>query len=166
MFRGWVPMILLGLLGCAGQTVAQGTTPKLVPNEGLVAVIVDTNVPLVSLVFTHEDGARGFTVDNCERGVSAHLVRAPAGRYALTDFRTVTGALDAASDDARLCLQVEAGKTNYPGHFLFRDPDKGQGLRSQVEWGWRPNEGDLSARMKAGWPGLAAQYPVQLSACR
>lgn len=162
----WMSLGLLLMAGCATSSVQPGKLPKLAPNEGLVAIVVDSNVPLQSLVFTRQGELQGFTLGAADRGISAHVLVAAAGTYDLTDFRTPYGAFDQASEGTRLCLKVVAGQTNYPGHFVFRESDTGQGIRQGAQWGWRPNEADLKARLHARWPKLTERFPLQSKTCR
>lgn len=157
---------LLLLAGCATASVPPGHVPKVASTTGLVAIIVDTNVPMQGLIFTRQGELQGFRLDAADRGISAHVIQAQAGTYELTDFRTPYGAFDQASEGTRLCLTVVAGQTNYPGHFVFRESDTGQGIRQGAEWGWRPNEADLKARLHAGWPKLTERFGLQSKPCR
>lgn len=152
--------------GCATTNVSPGTAPELEAEEGYVAVVVDTNRPLHTLTFSRAVGIDSFTLVVGERGVTPHVLKLPAGRYVLTNFRTPTAQLDPASAGGRVCLWVRAGKLTYPGHFVFRDAEQGQGIRGVASWGWRDNQPDLTARLKAGWPALTERYPVNVEPCR
>lgn len=158
-------LFALTLAGCATGAVAPHTRPELSPREGLVLVVVDTNVDLESVVFSPADGGEGFVVAAAPRGVGGHLFRVPAGDYRLTDFRTSYAAYDSAAQTATLCVRVTPQRLAYPGHLVFRDSGGGVGERGLASWGWRENKADAAARVATRWPGATERYPMVGAAC-
>ncbi len=162
-------LLAVGLLlatGCASHSVARGSIPNLGAGQGLVVLVVDTNLPLNSLVFTRSGKLESVTLETADRGLSAHVLRAPVGRYELTGFRTPQAAFDEASEGRRLCFEVTAGEIAYPGHLVFRYSGEGQGLYGEANWGWRANDADLGARLKTGWAGLTDSYALKSTSCQ
>lgn len=162
-------LLAFGLLfatGCAAQNVARGSVPNLGTAQGLVVLVVDTNVPLNSLIFTRPADLESVTLGAAEQGLSAHVLRLPVGRYELTSFRIPHAAFDQASEGRRLCFEVNAGEIAYPGHLVLRYSGEGQGEFGGANWGWRANNADVQARLSTGWAGLTDRYDVKPTNCQ
>ena len=99
-----------------------------------------------------------------DRGRSVHLFEVPADRYLLADFDSGNEALTLDAGGA-LCVLVEPGQLNYPGHFVFRSAEQRKGYRVHANWQWRQDLADAKRRVAVEWTDLLASYPVQSTTC-
>lgn len=155
----------LTVVGCASTRIPPNDPAHVAAHEGLVILVVDTNVPLEGVTFEPVAGKLAFTVPDLEPGVDGHLFRVPPGRYVLRAFRTPDGIFDEGFEGKELCLEVTAGRLNYPGHLVFRQAASQEATAGQIQWGFRRNEPDLKARLQIGWPGLRDRIALSEALC-
>ncbi len=121
--------ILALLLACTSQAVAQrridpGDAPSLRDNEGLVAVVFDTNYPVISAKFRKV----GKTIAApplrlAANGRTMELYAAPEGEYEWERILIPQGkgrAFYDLADDPDYRFKVRAGRINYAGDLEFR----------------------------------------------
>lgn len=134
--------------------VTPGGSPELGPDEGHVLLVLDAYEALDHVRFTPagEYGA-AFAVEDAEAGISAFLLRLPAGDYCLASFHT--GNLRWKRKDKSkpgLCFGVTAAALNFPGQ-LFMRYAPGGGIA-----GWQADLGQLLARMSHDYPQVLAAH--------
>ena len=137
-------------VGCGSKQLAvqpPGQAAELGPDEGLLVVHVDTEVPLSHLTLSRYELGQ-----NLPAGRHLWLVRIPAGRYRWTEVGLAGQTLDridlqeygrrlARIDDFvwddEFAIEVEAGVVNYPGELLigsdwrFRSSGSGYWVRNR-----------------------------------
>ena len=151
-------------VAACSHTVSPGGQPSLDDETGIVVLVIDTDTPLKNINFNRVNEFEGFSVGFADRGRSVHLFKVPAERYRLADFDSGTEEFTPEAG-GELCVQVEPGQMNYPGHFVFRSPQKKNGLRTYANWQWRQDFEDMKRRVTIEWTDLLAAYPVESTAC-
>lgn len=159
---GWA-FIGLCALSLAAQArikaVDPGELPELAPDEGLVVVAVDSNVPLHDVRFIKDGKVLGSGVmKHLEAGRSFGLYVASAGVYEWREVELFFGWKYKLSDDPEFTFKVEPGKITYPGDLLFRPSAawtanvsvSNRGLAA-IDW------------LQAQHPTLYARYPLVYS---
>ena len=123
--RRWLPALLLLLCACrpafAGG-VNPGEMPTLGPDEGLLLVEIDTNVPLESVRVK----GRSFEASVLKRiavGRTTGLYVVPAGSYEWMQIDTTWMTRFLLKEDPEYHFEVEAGKITYAGDLVFRRDD-------------------------------------------
>lgn len=161
-------LVLLSTIGCAGATaVAPGERPPVGPEVGLVVLVVDTDTPLDGIIFYNDEGAIDVSIPRADRGISTHLVRAPVGRYRLTNYRGPHAIHDAARHGKQgICFDVTPGSLSDPGQFQFRQTGEGNGWTKLVRHRWNRSTEDTSNRLKDKWPQIAEAFELQATTCR
>ena len=152
------------LLASCSQVISPGGRPSLDEETGIAVLVVDTDTPLSNIVFNKADEFDGFTLRFADAGRSVHLFKLPADRYRLSDFDIPDEEFN-PEGGAQLCIQVEPGQMNYPGHFVFRKGTQRNGFRSYTNWQWKQDEADMKRRVTIEWTDLLADYPVKSTAC-
>lgn len=159
---GWA-IIGLCALSLAAQArikaVDPGELPELAPDEGLVVVAVDSNVPLHDVRFIKDGKVLGSGVmKHLEAGRSFGLYVASAGVYEWREAELFFGWKYKLSDDPEFTFKVEPGKITYAGDLLFRPLA-----------GWRADVSVSNRGLAAiDWlqtqhPALYARYPLVYS---
>jgi len=125
-------MITVGTLGCAVPPIVpiDASHPaELAPNEGLLILHIDTEIPLKRLILSGRTITRSLA-----KGRHVWIARAPEGiyRWEMIEIenerhRRLKYELE---PDEELTFEVEAGKINYPGELSIRPG-------SQSWWGNR-----------------------------
>jgi hypothetical protein len=115
-------MISVGTLGCAVPPIVpiDASHPaELAPNEGLLILHIDTEIPLTRLILSRRIIARSLA-----KGRHVWIARALEGSYSWEAIeieneygRRLKYTLD---PDEELTFEVEAGKINYPGELSIR----------------------------------------------
>ena len=151
-------------VAACSQTIRPGSTPDLDSDTGVVVLVIDTDTPLEDIAFNRVNAYEGFELSSADRGRSVHLFEVPAERYRLADFKT---GLEEFTPEAggELCVLVEPGQLNYPGHFVFRSAQKKDGIRTYANWQWRQDVEDMKRRVTIEWTDLLAAYPVKSTEC-
>ena len=161
-------LILAGLtaslVASCSQTLRAGATPDLDEQTGIVVLVVDTDTPLSDISFNRVNQYEGFRLSFVDRGRSVHLFEVPAERYRLADFETGKEEFTPEAG-GELCVLVEPGQLNYPGHFVFRSAQRKDGFRTYANWEWRQDFEDMKRRVTIEWTDLLASYPVKPTAC-
>lgn len=124
--RAVLAFVLLLEAACvvaAIRPVGKGRDATPGPDEGLLAIGVDTPVPLESLRIARDAGPDGpreiGTLRRVGVGRSMQLLIVPAGRYRW-DRVQVDSQTHAFADDRSFQFDVAAGRINYPGDLLVR----------------------------------------------
>ena len=103
------------------KLVDPGEVPELDPDEGLVLVAVDTNVPLHSVKVIKDGKIFGPGVlRRLDPGLSYRLYIAPAGTYEWREIELVKRFRYELEDDPEFDFKVEPGRITYAGDLLFR----------------------------------------------
>lgn len=120
--------LVLGLAALRADAfgrVDPGEQPELAPDEGLLVVAVDSDMPLGCIRFQKVGSSwKGGGIRSARKGRTTELYVLPAGRYQwskITIFDTWvwTGSFDLADDDA-YAFDVKAGRINYAGDLVYR----------------------------------------------
>lgn len=125
-----IVLLMLCFLGCVVSAsgahgrvklVEPGEVPKLDADEGLVAIVIDTNSSLREVRF-HKDGKLfdAATIRNVNPGATPMLYVLPAGTYEWSRATTNFGQWYDFNDVPETKFKVEAGVLNYPGDMLMR----------------------------------------------
>ncbi|MBZ0221539.1 MAG: prolyl oligopeptidase family serine peptidase [Dokdonella sp.] len=122
----WISIILLLILlaptSASTARVRPGAMPELGPDEGLLLVAVDTNLPLNSVRLAPPGRTIGSLMqNNLPAGVHMDLQVVPAGKWQWQRLRAFDRLYWDISDDTDYGFEVRAGTLNYPGHLLFRN---------------------------------------------
>lgn len=118
---------LLGSVFCVGTANARvkliepGEVPRLDADEGLLALVIDTNSYLREVRF-RKDGRLfdAATMKRMEPGATPRLYVVPAGTYEWSRVTTVLGQWYDFKDTPETKFKVQAGVVNYPGDMLMR----------------------------------------------
>lgn len=103
------------------RLVEPGEVPDLDPDEGLVVVAVDSNVPLHSVSVNKDGNYFGSGVlRDLEHGHSYRLYAAEAGTYEWEEVQLLRRLEFELEDDPEFEFSVEPGRITYPGDLLFR----------------------------------------------
>lgn len=157
-------LLLLSVFDASAmRRITPGMESQLAPDEGLLVVAFDTDVPVVSARFTTRGGAFSRGVLNyLERGrsIGMYAVKAGAYRWERIDF-TVNASgrtyFDLA-DDPEYGFEVRAGQVNYAGDLVFRPSS----LRNAVIH--RANRSlAILDWLKAQFPAIASRTPFGYS---
>lgn len=125
-----IVLLLLFFMGCAAfsadaqarvKFIKPGEPPKLDADEGLVAIVVDTNSSLREVRF-RKDGRLfdAATIKAVDEGATPRLYVLPAGTYEWSRVTTYFGQWYDFKDIPETKFKVEAGVLNYPGDMLMR----------------------------------------------
>ncbi len=125
-----IVLLVLCFLGCVifasgaqgrVKLVEPGEVPKLDADEGLVAIVIDTNSSLREVRF-RKDGKLfdAATIRNVNPGATPMLYVLPAGTYEWSRATTSFGQWYDFNDVPETKFKVEAGVLNYPGDMLMR----------------------------------------------
>lgn len=131
-------LILSGILGCAAAPqvvpVDASDSIALAPNQGLLIIHIDTDIPLANLFLNHRPVAKSLG-----KGRHVWMTRVIEGHYRWKRIDIGKDPRDRSKylldPDEELSFVVKAGKINYPGQLVIRS-----GALSR--WG----EGDLNVR--------------------
>lgn len=148
--------------GCAsvrpldGNALGLGVLPTLAPNEGILVVRIDTEVPIAKLQIS------GMTLlSDLQKGEHFRLIAVTAGSYQWSGLVVAAGEGDVPFRmrfDEIWKFRVEPGRTCYPGEFVFRGEAKSTSV------GLYPinlrNRSALALReLLERYPGLLERYP-------
>lgn len=150
--------------GCAGvipqPPIAPGQSVQLQPDEGIVALLMDTQDP-VTQVRLESINAKDPTLDlpSMPAGQTLALFPAPAGIYCLKQFNY--GRYDFHSRYLEIgCFEVTVGHISYSGNLIptvGKDPSSGRDA-VLVYQQYEPSV--FLALLKQQYPQLAAAYPT------
>src|SRR5262245_10237973 len=118
-FLPGVALALALALGCAKpRSIAEGVVPTLAPDEGILVVDVEADVPIERLVLS------GMTVaERLEPGHHLALLVVGAGSYRWTEVQA-PGPFGSVhfriQRDDEWAFRVEPGRINYAGRIVLR----------------------------------------------
>lgn len=147
-------LVVLLACACNRTTVQPSETPQLAADEGLLAIVMDTDRPVLAVHFVSRDADKQFNLDSAETGTSIQVHRVPAGSYCV---RRITWHVARGFNGDRhdrggiLCVDVKPGVLNYPGHMQF-----GAG---EVTWGRSRFRARYDQRTDAYEDLVRAEYP-------
>src|SRR5690606_21576501 len=134
---GWQHLVLLALLCVTSGAVSAsvpvaaigaGDTIRLDAAEGLLAIAVDSSLPLQQVVVTALAGGTTIALQRPPAGRRIALYAVPAGRYR---WDRVVERDDLDYDlrgDPEFEFDVRAGVVNYPGDLVFRPRGSGRAV--------------------------------------
>lgn len=124
MLKAWVLILGIGLAFSAEARVKridEGDVPNLNADEGVLAIVVDTNNSLVDVRFK-KDG-RLFdagTIKSLQPGATTRLYVVPAGVYQWDQVTFWIGGRYKFKDIPETKFEVLPGRINYPGDLIVR----------------------------------------------
>ena len=152
-----VTLLALLVTGCDHTSVQPTESPELASHEGLLAIVMDTDRPVLAVHYVSPDNELQFNLSSVEAGTSIQVHRVPAGSYCVRTVTWPTTTFNADHLDAGsiLCIDVEAGVLNYPGHMKFVD---GEPTWSQARFFARyvPRQQEYEALVRAEYPGRSS----------
>jgi dipeptidyl aminopeptidase/acylaminoacyl peptidase len=114
-------VLYAGSVAAGVRLVKPGETPRLDPDEGLVAIVVDTTSSLRD-VRLRKDGRifNAATLEWVNPGATPKLYVMPVGTYQWSRATTFFGMWYDFKDNEDTKFRVEPGVINYPGDLLMR----------------------------------------------
>ncbi|MCR9162907.1 MAG: hypothetical protein ACE37F_14405 [Nannocystaceae bacterium] len=149
-------IIALLVAGCDHTSVQPTESPELASYEGLLAIVMDTDRPVLAVHYVSDDQELQFNLDSAEAGTSIQVHRVLAGSYCVRTVTWPTTTFHADHLDAGniLCIDVEPGVLNYPGHMVFVDGEPSWS-RSRFFARYVPRIQEYEALVREEYPGLA-----------
>jgi hypothetical protein len=113
-------IIFLSLLAsCASKNLVKPSDPPLLQNEGYLALAFDTKDKLRTFkIYGESKDTTDIHISSIPYGSSFFMFKVPAGKYCVRKFST--HGLEVTITKGGACVDVEAGKINYPGHIMPR----------------------------------------------
>ncbi len=150
-----LPIALLLLANCGNTELRPSDAPMMESHEGLVAFVVNTDRRVMAVHYVSQDNKHQFNLLSTDPGTSIQIHRVPAGHYCV---RSVTWPVGLFRADYRgagpiLCMDVQPGVLNYPGHLHLAD-GKNTLARSGFRARYVPAADDLEGRLREGYPEL------------
>ncbi len=117
--------VALLLSGCDRTEVQSTESPELAAGEGLLAIVVETDRPVLALHYVSPDNDQQFNLSSAPVGTSVQVHRVPAGTYCVRTVTWPTASFNADFLDGGriLCVDVQPDVLNYPGHMVFAPGD-------------------------------------------
>jgi hypothetical protein len=139
-------------LGCTTlRPVPPGEVPSLSPGQGLLAVHIDSNVPIRQLRFS-----RGTAAEDVPAGSHLLLLLVDAGSYRWTEIVLAPQLRYPVPAEWAWTFRVKSGYINYVGHIEIRD------IGSEQMMGRNPNRSSQAAReLRRLHPELASRFPAR-----
>lgn len=114
-------LVVLLACACDRTSVHPSETPELASDEALLVIVMNTERPVLGVHYVSAESGTQFNLTSVEAGTSIQVHRVPAGSYCV---RTITWQAASFSADhfgggEILCIEVEPGALNYPGHMQF-----------------------------------------------
>lgn len=152
-----IAVVALLVTGCDRTEVQSTEAPALESSEGLLAVVVDTERPVLAVHYVSPDNEAQFNLSSVEAGTSIQVHRVPAGAYCVRNVRWPAASFHADFRDGGriLCIDVEPGVLNYPGHMKFAD-GKPNWARSRFSARFVPRQDEYEALLREEYPELVS----------
>ena len=153
---------LLVLTACSSQPIVSDDPKPLQADEGIAAVVLDAPERIQEIQFAPRfPGGSKFEVPDTQGGAALYLVPVKAGRYCLQHFYYHGGAINSVEDLG--CFTVVAGHITYSGNIVpelenFNSHDNTT-LYTRMD-----HQPTMFRRLLAGYPKMAAAYPVAAAA--
>lgn len=163
-----VCLALVLLSACAHPVVQPGGDVALAPDEGLVALVVDTDNAVHYLSFQEKESAQSLVPKPLVPGKQLQVLKAKAGDYCIDRLDLPTIRFSSRSV-GYLCVPVRAGTLTYPGHLALRVKEAGlkfgRSDRKDVRYTdmlfLYDAHADAQALLKKTHPALLARYPLE-----
>ncbi|MCO7226060.1 hypothetical protein [Pleionea sp. CnH1-48] len=122
LIRSLIVLLVLLMTSCANLTsvVVSDQVPTLTDNEGLLGLEVNTLDILRQLTLENAENGEQYGVNVIKPGTHNITLKVPAGRYCVVKFNVYDSRY--SYDNGGFCTNVEAGKLNYLGHLMVRNP--------------------------------------------
>lgn len=122
--------LVAGLFGCTSGRVVQNYNKSVQQGDGILLVVVDTQVPVSYLLLKRKDQVLTVTeISKFKKGRSVRFMELPAGTYEWTQVHLgqaggSMGFMDyyltmKDADRKYFTFTVKPGVTNYPGDFVI-----------------------------------------------
>lgn len=162
-------MFLLAVLapcGCDRTEVLPTESPTLAPYEGLVAIAMHTDRPVLTVHYVSPDNELQFNLTSVDAGTSMQVHRVPAGEYCVryVTWPVTTFHADHLDAGPILCMTVQPGVLNYPGHLQFADGESNL-ARSLFHARYVPVPEDFGRRIHEDYPELVPMLARCGAAC-
>jgi hypothetical protein len=139
-----------------GASLAAGVVPTLSPNEGILVVRVDTDVPIAKLQISDMTALSGLAI-----GEHFRLLAMRAGEYRWSGLVVPAGAGEVPfrlRPDDFWEFRVEAGRVSYPGEFTIRGETRSASV-SLYPLQLRNRSALALTELLERYPGLLERYP-------
>jgi|GEM_PF-2458415 len=150
-------LVVVALLasGCASTEVSSSETPQLSADEGLLAIVMVTDRPVLAVHYVSPDNEAQFNLSSAETGTSIQVHRVPAGSYCVHTVTWPTTGFNADYLDSGriLCIDIEPGVLNYPGHMVFADGEPSWS-RSRFFARYVPRRLEFETMVRTDYPEL------------
>ncbi len=149
------------IAGCGGSTlVAKGTLPKPAPDDGIIALFVESSARINRAEFVGEDGS--FSVMSIAQGSTLQLHTVPSGDYCLSMVEWGMGGAGAVLnlEEGTYCFTVANQETTYPGHLVVQVRE-GRGITSPVDLGVDHRPEEARAELESQYPGLLTSFSMK-----
>jgi hypothetical protein len=153
---------VLALAACSSQPVVSDDPQPLPPGEGIAAVVLDAPERIQEIQFVPRfPGGSKFEVPDTQGGATLYLVPVKAGRYCLQHFYYHRARVNSTEDLG--CFTVIAGHITYSGDIV---PELGEfnSHDNTTVYTRMDHEPTIFRRLLAGYPKMAAAYPVAAAA--
>lgn len=150
-------LVVLLACACDRTAVQPSETPELASDEGLLVIVMNTERPVLAVHYVSAESGAQFNLTSVEAGTSIQVHRVPAGSYCVRTITWQAASFTADNLDAGeiLCLDVEPGTLNYPGHMQF--------AARQANWSRSRFGARYVQRTDAYEDLLRAEYPELVS---
>lgn len=113
---GLVALGMLALCACSTAPITQDKLPALEKDQGMAAVVFDTNDAITSVfIKPMSGGGENLYIDTIEPGRRIYLFVTPAGIYCLRQLHVDNNNFTTDAPDQ--CFRVNAGKVSYGGDY-------------------------------------------------
>jgi hypothetical protein len=162
MKRHAVLAVVLSLAACGTQPVVSDDPQPLAPGDGIAAVVLDAPDRIQEIQFAPRfPGGDKFEVPDTQGGATLYLVPVKAGRYCLEHFYYHRAAVKSVEDIG--CFTVVAGDITYSGDIVPQLEDFNSRDNTTI-YTRLDHEPTLFRRLLAGYPKMAAAYPLAAAA--
>ncbi|MGH0033133.1 MAG: hypothetical protein ACQGVC_25360 [Myxococcota bacterium] len=144
-------------LDTPARPLAPGTVPVLAPDEGILVVFVETDIPLTEL-----EVSQASALADVPKGKSLHLLAVSEGTHRWSGIVISAGEGDVyfKPDYGDFWeFRVEAGRTNYPGELIFRGVI-GKRIVRLAPVGFRNRSAGMFRRLRESHRDLLERYPL------
>ena len=154
--------VVLALAACSSQPTVSDDPQPLPPGEGIAAVVLDAPERIQEIQFAPRfSGGSKFEVPDTQGGATLYLLPVKAGRYCLQHFYYHGSRVNSTEDLG--CFTVIAGHITYSGDIV---PELGEfsSHDNTTLYTRMDHEPTMFRRLLAGYPKMAAAYPVAAAA--
>lgn len=158
---------MLGLvsvtLACGGgHVVKRAEVPQLGPQQGFIALALDTNRRTTVTLCRDADMAACVGFRRFGPRATVKVGQVPAGRYCLASIvaEALSGAMGFVQNyeqETTSCFDVRPGVIAYPGHLIYR-VQATQTTIVHIDGGWEKRD-TIEAELRAVYPNLK-RWPV------